>query len=146
MGRLLESIDYRKCKTGWSGPEYSVTLIENGNLEELLSNQELLGAVHIKRGIFQGDSLLPVLFVIIMVPLSLILRGTRAGYQLKKEGFNHLLFMSYLKLYGKNGNRIDSLVQTVWNYPEDTGIKFGIDIKCAVLELERGRLVTSEGI
>ena len=50
-----------------------------------------------------------------------------------------------LKLYGKNSSQIDSLVQTVWSCSEDIGMKFGID-KCAVLELERGRLVKSEGI
>ena len=46
--------------------------------------------------------------------------------------------MDDLKLYGKNSSQIiDSLVQTVWSYSEDTGMKFGID-KCAVLELEGG--------
>ena len=45
--------------------------------------------------------------------------------------------MDDLKLYGKNSNQMDSLGQTIWNYSEDIGMKFGID-KCAVLELERG--------
>ena len=52
--------------------------------------------------------------------------------------------MDNLKLYGKN-SQIDSLVKTVWNYSEDIGMKFGID-KCAVLDLERGRLVRCEEI
>ena len=108
----------------------------------LTSNQEVLGTVDIKRGIFKGDSS-PLLFVIIM-SLSLILRDTRAGYQLKKERckINQLLFMEDLKLYGKNTSQIDSLVKTVWSCSEDIEMKFGID-KCAVLELERGRLVRS---
>ena len=62
-----------------------VTLIENSmaNWKTVLtSNQEVLGTVDINRGIFQGDSLSPLLIVIIMIPLSLILRDTRAGYQL----------------------------------------------------------------
>ena len=37
------------------------------------------------------------------------------------------------------------VVQTVWSYSEDIGMKFGID-KCALLELERRRLVRSAGI
>ena len=121
----------------------TITLIENSmaNWKTVLtSNQKVLETVDIKRGIFQGDSLSLVLFV----PLSPILRDTRTGYQFKKEGckINHLLFMDDLKLYAKN-SQIDSLVQTVWSYSEDIGMKFGID-KCAILELEKARLVRSE--
>ena len=78
----------------------------------LTSNQDVLGTVDIKRGIFQGDSLSPLLFEIIMIPMSLILKDTRAGYQPKNEGckINDLLFMDDLKLYGKNSNQIDSLI------------------------------------
>ena len=60
-----------------------VTLIENSmaNWKTVLtSNQMVLGTVGINRGIYKGDSLSPLLFVIIMIPLSLILRDTRAGY------------------------------------------------------------------
>ena len=39
----------------------------------LTSHVEDLGEVDVKRGIFQGDSLSPLLFVLSMVPLSLIL-------------------------------------------------------------------------
>ena len=82
-----------------------------------------------------------------MMPLSLIIRDTRAGNQLKKERYkiNRLLFMDDLKLYGNNSSQIDSLVEIVWSYLEGIGMKFGID-KCTVLELERGRLVRVQGI
>ena len=40
----------------------------------LMSNGEDLGEVNVKRGRFKGDSLSPLLFVLSMVPLSLILR------------------------------------------------------------------------
>ena len=87
-----------------------------GNWKTVLtSNQEVLGTVDIKRGIFQGDLLSLLLLVIIMIPLSLTLRDTRAAYQLKKQGcnINHLLFMDDLKLYEKNSSQIDSLVKPV---------------------------------
>ena len=64
-----------------------------------LGNSEL-GEAEIKRGIFQGDSLLPLVFVLSLIPLSLILRKVKAAYEFSesKEKIN-LLFMDDLKLY-----------------------------------------------
>ena len=72
------------CKNGWSGPEYIITLIENN-----MANWKT--GVDIK----PGDSLTPLQFVMIMIPLSLNQRDTRADYQLKKEGckINHQLYI-----------------------------------------------------
>ena len=58
----------------------------------------------IRRGIFQGDSLSPLLFVLVMIPLTLVLKQIKASYELKKGGkkINHLLFMDDLKLFAKN--------------------------------------------
>ena len=44
------------------------------------SGNSELGEVQIKRGIFQGDSLTPLVFVLALIPLSLILRKTKAAY------------------------------------------------------------------
>ena len=52
---------------------------------ELPSGGNVLGEVHIKRGIFQGDSLSPLLFVIAMIPLSLVLRKSRFAYEFNGE-------------------------------------------------------------
>ena len=46
----------------------------------LTSNGEDLGEVAVKREIFQGDSLSPLLFVLSMVPLPLILKKVNASY------------------------------------------------------------------
>ena len=81
----------------------------------LTSNGTEMCEVNVNRGIFQGDSLSPLIFVICMIPLSLILRKMSAVYEWGKKEFkiNHLLFMDDLKLFGKNKDQIDSLVQTV---------------------------------
>ena len=52
-----------------------------------------------KRGIFQRDSLSPLLFVLSLVPLSLILKKINACYKWGKKGYklNNLLFMDDLK-------------------------------------------------
>ena len=67
----------------------------------LCSGNSELGKVEIKRGIFQGDSLSPLVFVLALIPLSLILRKEKAAYEFSemKEKINHLLFMDGLKLY-----------------------------------------------
>ena len=47
----------------------------------LTSNGEDLGEVNVKRRIFQGDSLSLLLFVLNMIPLSLILRKVNVCYE-----------------------------------------------------------------
>ena len=113
----------------------------------LSSEGEALGEVSINRGIFQGDSLSPLLFVIIMIPLSIILRKIKAGYKMNKNSdmINHLLFMDDLKLYASNKNQLHTLVNTVKLFSEDIKMSFGLS-KCATLELKRGRKADSTGI
>jgi len=60
----------------------------------------MLGEVKIRRRIFQGDLLSPLLFVITIIPLTRLQRHCDTGYQLG-DGHNkiyHLLFMDDLKL------------------------------------------------
>ena len=113
----------------------------------LTSNGEDLGTVDVKRGIFQGDSLSPLLFVLSMIPLSLVLRKVNACYEWGKKEckLNHLLFMDDLKLFGKNEEQIDSLVNTVHIFSTDIGMEFGLR-KCGVVTLKRGKLARCEGI
>ena len=74
-----------------------------------LGNSEL-GEIEIKQGIFQGDSLSPLVFVLAMIPLSLILRKAKAAYQFSesKEKINHVLFMDDLKSYSGSEKGLDS--------------------------------------
>ena len=115
--------------------------------EILCSENSELGEVEIKRGIFQGDSLSPLVFVLALIPLSLILRRAKAAYEFSesKEKINHLLFMDDLKLYSRSEKGLDSLVQTVRVFSEDIGMKFGIE-KCTMLVMEKGKIMKSVGI
>ena len=47
----------------------------------LCSGNSELGEVEIKRGIFQGDSLSPLVFVLALIPLTFILRKAKAAYE-----------------------------------------------------------------
>ncbi|CAB4018066.1 Hypothetical predicted protein, partial [Paramuricea clavata] len=105
---------------------------------ELTSSGESLGNVNIRRGIFQGDSLSPLIFVMCMIALSLILRKEKVWYEArgKELKINHILFMDDLKLFGKNKEQIDSLVKTVHIVSKDIGMEFGIK-KCAMLVMKK---------
>ena len=71
-------------------------MLRSGNSES--------GKVEIKWGVFQGDSLSPLVFVLAMISLSLILRKAKAAYVFSesKEKINHLSFMDDLKLYSQS--------------------------------------------
>ena len=113
----------------------------------LTVNGEDLGEVNVKRGIFQGDSLSPLMFVLSMVPLSLILKKVNACYKWGKKEYklNHLLFMDDLKLYAKSEEQTNTLVRTVYVFSTDIGMEFGIK-KCGILTMKRGKIVKKEGI
>ena len=71
---------------------------------DLTAGGEHMAEIRIKRGIFQGDSLSPLLFIIAMMPLTNLLRKCTAGYIFSqtKEKINHLMYMDDLKLLAKN--------------------------------------------
>ena len=106
-----------------------------------------LDEVQIKRGIFQGDSLSPLLFVLVLILLSLILRKAKEAYEFseRNEKINHLLFIDDLKLYSGSDKGMDSLVQAVRAFSEDIGMEFDIE-KYATLVMEKGKIVKSFGI
>ena len=50
-----------------------------------------------------------------------------------------------MKLYSRNENELDSLVQTIHIFSKDIGMEFDIE-KCAMLVIEKGKIVKSVGI
>ena len=113
----------------------------------LNSNESDLCEVGVNRGIFQGDSLSPLIFAICMIPLSLLLRKVKASFERGRKEFklNHLFFMDDLKLFGKSVDQIDSLVQTVFKFSEDIGMEIVLK-KCGVVILKKRKLVKFHGI
>ena len=94
-----------KCLEMVGAAKNMISIISNSmvNWKTVLTSGGMpLGKVDIRRGIFQGDTYSPLLFIVIMLPLTLVLRKMRAGCILAKDMklINHLLFMDGLKLYG----------------------------------------------
>ena len=155
-------IDYRKaydlvlhswineCMEFFGIAENLRTLLQK-NMQQwrlsLTANGEDLGEVNATREIFQGDSLSPLMFVLSMVPLSLILKKVNACYKWEKKEYklNHLLFMDDLKLYAKSEEQTNTLVRTVYVFSTDIGMEFGIK-KRGIITMKRGKIVKSEGI
>lgn len=107
---------------------------------------EKIAEVEIKRGIFQGDTLSPLLFVTSLIPLSILMREATQGYKFRQgRKVNHLLYMDDLKLYGKSKSELEALVNTVRIFTSDIQMKFGLQ-KCATVVLRRGKKIEDEGI
>ena len=108
--------------------------------------------VKIRRGIFQGDSLSPLIFCLAIDPLSKLLKKCRSAYNLSQgrrrdpsKNINHLLFMDDLKLYASSDNELHQLLQIVHTFSNDIGMKFGLD-KCAKCTLRAGKKTHTENM
>ena len=102
--------------------------------------------IRIKRGIFQADSLSPLLFTMSLNPLSQELQKMGYGYQLDEQTkINYLFYVDDLKLYGTSDNQLTGIINTVKNISDDIKMEFGLD-KCAKTSFKRGKKVSAEGI
>ena len=105
----------------------------------------LIKDMNIKCGIFQGDSLSPLLFCIALIPLSSLLNATGYGYKIKEQKISHLFYMDDLKLYARNDEELEGLLKFVKSFSDDIGMQFGLD-KCTKATFKQGKLVDKENI
>ena len=106
-----------------------------------------LAETKIQRGIFQGDTLSPLLFIITMMPLNHILRKCTAGYKLSRslEKINHLMYRDDIKLFAKNEKELETIIHAVRIYSQDIGMEFGIE-KYAMLVMKSGKRHLTDGM
>ena len=98
--------------------------------------------INIKRGIFQGGSLSPLLFCISLIPLSLELNSSGYGYKIGTERITYLFYMDDLKLCTKDDSELEGLLRIVKGFSDDIGMEFGLS-KCAKATFKRGKLEKS---
>ena len=86
----------------------------------------------IQRGLFHGDALSSLLFIIAMMPLNHILRKCAAGYKISRsqKKINHLMYM--------DEKGLETFIHAVRIYSQDIGVEFGIE-KCAMLVMKSGK-------
>ena len=98
----------------------------------------------IKCGIFQGDTLSPIIVCVTLIPLSTTLNKTTLGYTLKRgQKLKHLLHMDDLHtvhtmLYAMTENETKGLVNTVdIFFSKDVGMKIEISIRAKSIPTQR---------
>ena len=82
---------------------------------ELTAGGKSLAEVKIQRGIYQGDALSQLLFVIAIMPLNHILKKCTGRYKLYKlqEKVIHLMYKNNIKLFAKNEKELETVIQAV---------------------------------
>ena len=83
--------------------------------------------IKIQCGIFQGDSLSPLLLCTCLIPLTEHLNRLNTGYEVQttKMKISHLLYMDDLKLIAKSEEELQKQIQTVKIFSDDIYMAFG---------------------
>ena len=106
----------------------------NGNIR--------IGEIWYKKGVFQGDYLSVILFILSLNPLSFLLNETD-GYKMAintiyEKILTHLFFVDDLKLYAATLQQRKLQLDIVTTFSHDIGMAFGED-KCGYVCIERGK-------
>ena len=93
-----------------------------------------------RRGLFQGDSLSPLLFCLCLAPLSTALRET-VGYSCASMGMpiTHQLFMDDLKVYARGKVELGETLDVVDRVSKAIGMELGLR-KCAVAHMSQRQI------
>ncbi|XP_029654655.1 uncharacterized protein LOC115228141 [Octopus sinensis] len=89
-----------------------------------------IGSVKLTRGILQGDSLSPLLFVMVMDPLSRILNSKFPKLQINQEDLNmltystnHLFFIDDLKIFALKEDSVIKMMEAVKEFFDIVGLE-----------------------
>ena len=147
MDRLQETFDsiphswILKCLQMYKVNPVLITFMSQWKTNMTLVYKDAIletGPIRTKRGIFQGDSLSPLLFTMLLNPLSQELQKMGYGYQLDEQTkINHLFYVDDLKLYGTSDNQLTGLINTVKRVSDDIKMELGLDKVCKGIIQER---------
>ena len=143
--RALETYKFHPTLIGFckrSMEQWCTTLYLQSDRQRLESR-----IIKIKNGIFQGDSLSPLLFCISLIPLSRLLTRPTFGYKLhdNRKVVSHLLYMDDLKLFARSEKALNEMLTVVKEFSDDIQMQLGPE-KCAKVHIKRGKREQSENI
>lgn len=104
--------------------------LENWQIN-LNANQKYLTTIRVKRGILQGDSLSPLLFVLAIEPLSRILNEEQNKLTLKRSentyNINHFIFIDDIKVLAENETDLHKLSKIVETTTKNMGFEINVN-------------------
>ena len=103
------------------------------------------GDTNINSGIFQRDSVSPVLLCVTLITLSKLINNTRYSYKIYDNTLNYLFHMDDLKLFANNDQQLQGLLNILKQFSYDIWIEFRLD-KCVKATLVSGRLFKAKNI
>lgn len=91
----------------------------------LTLNGEEVGTMSIKSGVFQGDSLSPLLFCLAIAPISSSLKRQVAPYVSSGEGFkiSHIYYVDDLKIYTHTEEAMSRAIEIVQRISDSIGLE-----------------------
>ena len=94
------------------------------------------------KGIFQGDSLSVLLFIISLNPLSFMLKKTKGYFIRDKTDINHThnFFVDDLKVFAQTFSSIQKQLDIITTFSKDINMNF-CEEKCAYMRIEKGKVV-----
>ena len=139
-GCLLEVLDSIRALAYWRCCVANLLLLWVTQFKLGFGRNTVKVDLHYRRGLFQGDSLSPLLFCLSIVPLSHALRSID-GYKSRSFGgrVTHLLFMDDLKVYARDERAMKKALSLVDRVSKAVGMELGLR-KCAVANILRGKL------
>ena len=101
--------------------------------------------INFLKGIFQGDSLSVILFILSVNPISHLLKQLKGYAAGNKRSINitHNFFVDNLKLYAGTLESLKKLLDIVTTFSKDIDTIFGVD-KCAYIKITGGKQTNSK--
>ena len=101
--------------------------------------------IRIRREIFQGDSLSPLLFCVCIIPVTLMLRKMKLGHTFEparkrtlQKMITNLLFMDDMKIYAVQISNLRKMLDKAADMFQTIGLDLGEE-KCEIQQFKHGR-------